>query len=68
MREEEFEAIIGNAIYTALYAEATLDDSAASRIYVNSVKALIPRWGAPGDLMEPLPQPVLNQDYPEGTE
>jgi hypothetical protein len=54
MRDEEFEVIIRNAIYTALHAEATYEESAASRFYVNSIKSLLPRWWAPADLLEHL--------------
>jgi hypothetical protein len=56
MREAEFETIIRNAIYTALYAEATSEESAASKFYMNSIKGLILVWWAPAELMEHLPR------------
>jgi hypothetical protein len=62
MREEEFETIIRNAIYTALYAEATSEESAASKLYVNMIKGLIPLWWAPAELMERLPRKVKELD------
>jgi hypothetical protein len=56
MRDEEFETIIRDAIYTALYAEATYQVSAASKIYVNSTIASIPRWFSPAGFLAHLPK------------
>jgi hypothetical protein len=54
MRKEEFEAVIRNAIYTALHAENTYNESAASKLYVDSINASIPRWWAPAEMLEVL--------------
>lgn len=42
-REQEFNALIQNAIYTALYAEATYDDFAESKMYVDMIKIMLPK-------------------------
>jgi hypothetical protein len=54
MREEEFETVICDAIYTALKAEANYEGSAASRLFVDTLSAELARWCAPPDFLEPL--------------
>jgi hypothetical protein len=56
MRDEEFEGIIRDAIYTALHAEATYNESAASKKFVDLTLAMIPRWWAPAELLALLPK------------
>lgn len=55
IREEEFEGVIRNAIYTAIQAESTYEDSAASKMLVDILVSEIPRWYAPAVLVEHLP-------------
>ena len=57
MREEEFEGVIRDAIYTALHAEATYHESAASRQYVDRMLGTIPRWWEPAEPLAVLPAP-----------
>ena len=61
MREEEFNSIIRNAIYTALHAEATYNESVASKMYVDTLKSLIPRRWAPAELLKSLPCKVKKE-------
>jgi hypothetical protein len=61
MREEEFNSIIRNAIYTALHAETTYNESVASKMHVDTLKSLIPRWWAPAELLESLPRKVKKE-------
>lgn len=49
MREEEFEGVIKDALYTALEAESTYHDSAASKMYVDKLVASLPVWWVPAD-------------------
>jgi hypothetical protein len=55
MRDEEFQGIIRNAIYTALRAEDTYEESEASKMFVDILISEIPRWYAPADPVEHLP-------------
>lgn len=55
MRDEEFEGIIRDAVYTALQAEATYSESAASKKFVDTTLGMIPRWWAPAELLALLP-------------
>ena len=55
MREEEFEGVIRNAIYTALQAESTYSDSSASKLFIDTSISEIPKWYAPADLLEHIP-------------
>jgi hypothetical protein len=55
MREEEFENLIRDAIYTALHAEATYNDSAASKAFVDSTLGSIPRWWVPAEPLALFP-------------
>jgi hypothetical protein len=54
MRQEEFESVIRDALYTALQAEETYNDSSASKLYFDSLVATIPMWWAPAELIEIL--------------
>lgn len=56
MRDEEFEGLIRDAIYTALHAEATYNQSAASKKFVNTTLGMVPRWWAPAELLALLPK------------
>jgi hypothetical protein len=58
MHEEEFEGIIKDALYTALQAESTYYDSAASKMYVDRLVASLPTWWLPADQISPLPSPI----------
>jgi hypothetical protein len=55
MRDEEFEGIIRDAIYTALHAEVTYNESSASKKFVDTTLGMIPRWWAPAELLALLP-------------
>lgn len=55
MREEEFEGIIRDALYTALQAEGTYYESAASKMYVDRLVASLPKWWVPAEQLSPLP-------------
>lgn len=54
MREEEFEGIIKDALYTALQAEGTYYDSAASKMYVDRLVASLPTWWVPAEQISPF--------------
>src|ERR687883_201400 len=56
MREEEFEGIIKDALYTALQAESTYYESAASKMYVDKLVASLPKWWVPADQISLLPK------------
>jgi hypothetical protein len=58
MREEEFEGIIRDALYTALQAEGTYYESAASKMYVDRLVASLPKWWVPAEQLSPLPSPT----------
>lgn len=51
MRDEEFEMIIRDTIYTTLHAEATYNESASSRVFIDTLTSHIPKWCAPADLL-----------------
>jgi hypothetical protein len=53
-RTPNLESIVRNAIYTALHAEATYDESAASKMFVDLVRAQIPNWYEPAKLLQNL--------------
>ncbi|PYS92534.1 MAG: hypothetical protein DMF64_08550 [Acidobacteria bacterium] len=57
MREEEFEGIIKDALYTALEAESTYYESAASKMYVDKLVASLPTWWVPAAQISLLPSP-----------
>jgi hypothetical protein len=57
MREEEFEGIIKDALYTALEAESTYYESAASKMYVDRLVASLPTWWIPADRVSLLAPP-----------
>lgn len=50
----KLDSIVRNAVYTALHAEATYEESAASRMFVDMVKAQIPKWYEPAKLLQNL--------------
>jgi hypothetical protein len=54
MHEEEFEGIIKDALYTALQAESTYYESAASKMYVDRLVASLPKWWVPAEQIAPL--------------
>jgi len=56
MRDEEFEGLIRDAIYTALHAETTYNESAASKKFVDTTLGMIPRWWTPAELLALLPK------------
>ena len=56
MREEEFEGVIRDALYTALQAESTYYESAASKMYVDKLVASLPKWWVPADQISLLPK------------
>lgn len=56
MREEEFEGVIKDALYTALQAESTYYESAASKMYVDKLVASLPKWWVPSDQISLLPK------------
>lgn len=66
MREEEFEGIIRDAIYTALHAEATYNEAAASKKFVDTTLGMIPRWWAPAELLALLPPKRTREEDDEG--
>jgi hypothetical protein len=67
MREEEFEGLIRDAIYTALHAEATYSDSAASKKFVDTTLGMIPRWWAPAELLALLPKNRAEEEDGDAT-
>lgn len=54
MRDEEFEGVIRDALYTALQAESTYYDSAASKMYVDRLVGSLPKWWVPAEPLSPL--------------
>jgi hypothetical protein len=56
MNEEEFEGVIKDALYTALEAESTYYESAASKMYVDKLVASLPKWWVPADQISLLPK------------
>lgn len=62
MRDEEFETIIRDAIYMALHAEATYETSAASKMYLDALTIMVPRWFAPAELLAHLPKIIGDQN------
>jgi len=52
--EEGIQQCIRNATYTALYAEFSYDNSAASRIYVDLMRSIIPKSYQPAKLLGDL--------------
>lgn len=55
MNEEEFEGVIKDALYTALQAESSYYESAASKLYVDKLVASLPTWWVPADQISLLP-------------
>jgi hypothetical protein len=49
MRDEEFEGVIKDALYTALQAESNYHESAASKMYVEKLVASLPKWWVPAE-------------------
>jgi hypothetical protein len=56
----QLEAIIRNAIYTALYAEATYNELASSKLFVDGIKAQIPKWWEPAKVLKKIPRKNLS--------
>jgi len=50
----KLDSIVRNAVYTALHAEAMYEESAASRMFVDMVKAQEPKWYEPAKLLQNL--------------
>lgn len=46
-QESEIEIVVGNAILTALEAEATYSTSATAKLFVDSITDLNPKWTRP---------------------
>jgi hypothetical protein len=46
--------IVRNAVYKALHAQATWEESPVSRMLVDMVKPQIPKWYAPAKLLQNL--------------
>jgi hypothetical protein len=55
-QEHEFNRLIRDAIYTALYAEATYEKFIASRWYVDRIKLSIPKRCTLAKLLESIPR------------
>ncbi|HET8669077.1 MAG TPA: hypothetical protein VFM05_00175, partial [Candidatus Saccharimonadales bacterium] len=53
-RTPKLDSIVRNSIYTALHAEATYEESAASKMFVDMIKARIPKWYEPAKLLQNL--------------
>jgi len=62
MREEEFEGVIKDALYTALQAESTYYESAASKMYVDKLVASLPIWWVPAEQISILPKRSESED------
>jgi tetratricopeptide (TPR) repeat protein len=62
MRDEEFEGVIKDALYTALQAESTYYESAASKIYVDKLVASLPKWWVPAEEISILLPPNNGDD------
>jgi hypothetical protein len=54
MRDEEFEGIIKDALYTALQAESNYHESAGSKMYVDKLVASLPKWWVPAEKISHL--------------
>jgi hypothetical protein len=67
MREEEFEGVIRNAIYTALQAESTYSDSAASKLFIDTLTSEIPRWYSLAESLEHLSLETSSQNDAKDT-
>jgi hypothetical protein len=48
------ESVVRNAIYTVLRARGEVRESAASRMFVDTVRAQIPKWHEPAKLLHNL--------------
>ena len=53
-RQEEIERLISSAVYTALEAESSYNESAASRLFVDKYVELSPKWSKPPETIELL--------------
>lgn len=62
MNVEEFEGVIKDALYTALQAESTYYESAASKMYVDKLVASLPKWWVPAEQISLLPSNSETQD------
>lgn len=55
-RTEEIEALVSNAIFTALEAERSYQESATSRLFVDKFVELSPKWSRPPQTIVLLPK------------
>lgn len=55
-KDEEFERVIRNAIYTALEAESTYYDSPTSKLFIDKFVELFPRRWTPAERIALLPK------------
>ena len=55
-RKEEIETLISNAIFTALEAERSYQESATSRLFVDKFVELSPKWSRPPQTIVLLPK------------
>jgi hypothetical protein len=62
MNDEEFEGVIKDALYTALEAESTYYESAASKMYVDKLVASLPKWWVPAGQISLLPKRDESQE------
>jgi hypothetical protein len=62
MRDEEFEGIIRNAIFTVLQAESTYSESSASKLFVDTLFSEIPKWYSPADVLEHIPSETASEE------
>ncbi|MBL8182692.1 MAG: hypothetical protein JNL64_13895 [Blastocatellia bacterium] len=51
-RQKEMERVISNAVYTALEAESSYNESAASKLFVDKYVELSPKWSKPPEAIE----------------
>lgn len=55
-RKEEIEALISNAIFTALEAERSYQESATSKLFVDKFVEMSPKWARPPQTIVLLPK------------
>lgn len=62
-RQGEIERLISNAVYTALEAESSNNESATSRLFVDKYVELSPKWSKPPETIELLPKKRVGWRY-----
>lgn len=62
-RQGEIERLISNAVYTALEAESSYNESATSRLFVDKYVELSPKWSKPPETIELLPKKRVGWRY-----